>query len=339
MKILTIAVPCYNSEAYMKKTIDHLAVGGDEVEVLIIDDGSKDNTMEVAKKLEKTYPTVVRAIHQENKGHGGAVNTGIREATGVYFKVCDSDDYFEYDAYMKLLDVLRDSILTAKEPDIVITNYVYDKQGVKHKKVMRYTGCFPENRMFTWDEVKKPLRMYQYVLMHSLTYKLQLLRDSRTVLPEHCFYVDNLMAFQPLIYTKTLYYLNVDLYMYFIGRQDQSVNEKVMLGRLDQQLKVTRLMIDEYRPELITQKRQKDHLVHYLGIMMSVSSVLLLRKGTKEALQERATLWNYLRKKDTKLFLKNRSSMLGLLMNVHTPIGRKLTLICYYIAQRLFGFN
>ena len=181
MKVLSIAVPSYNSEAYMKKTIDHLVLGGDDVEVLVIDDGSKDNTLAIAKEYESRFPGIVRAIHQENKGHGGAVNTGIREATGVYFKVCDSDDYYEYDAYMKLLDVLRTQIEKKEEPDIVITNYVYDKQGAKHKKVMKYTGRFPEDQVFTWNDIKRPLSMSQYVLMHSLTYRLQLLRENNTV--------------------------------------------------------------------------------------------------------------------------------------------------------------
>lgn len=339
MKVLTVAVPCYNSEKYMKKTLDHLIVGGDIVEVLVIDDGSKDNTYKIARKYEEMYPGIVRAIHQENKGHGGAVNTGMRNATGEYFRVCDSDDYFEYDAYMKLLDVLRDSILTGKKPDIVITNYVYDKQGAKRKKIMKYTGNYPENRMFTWDEIRKPLRSTQYVLMHSLTYKLSLLRDNNTCLPEHCFYVDNIMAFQPLIYAKTLYYLNVNLYMYFIGRQDQSVNEKVMLGRLDQQLKVNKLMIDEYRPDLVIEKNQMNHLIHYLSIIMTVSSILLLVKGTKESIERRNELWRYLKEKDLKLFLKLRSGSLGIVMNVRTAIGRKITICGYHIAQALVGFN
>ena len=339
MKILSIAVPSYNSEAYMKKTIDHLVLGGDDVEVLIIDDGSKDNTLAIAKEYESRFPGIVRAIHQENKGHGGAVNTGIREATGVYFKVCDSDDYYEYDAYMKLLDVLRTQIEKKEEPDIVITNYVYDKQGAKHKKVMKYTGRFPENQVFTWNDIKRPLSMSQYVLMHSLTYKLQLLRENNTVLPEHCFYVDNLMAFQPLIYAKTLYYLNVDLYMYFIGRNDQSVNEKVMLTRLDQQLKVTNLMIDEYRPDLVVEKRHMDHLVHYMSIMMTVSSILLMRKGTKESMQAKKELWKYLKDKDVKLFLRLRSNPLGMAMNTHTPVGKQLSIIGYRLSQIIFGFN
>ena len=107
MKLLSIAVPCYNSEAYMENCIKSLLVGGDEVEILIVDDGSGDGTAQIADRLEREHPGIVRAIHQPNKGHGGAVNTGIENATGLYFKVVDSDDKVRASAYKSILDVLR----------------------------------------------------------------------------------------------------------------------------------------------------------------------------------------------------------------------------------------
>ena len=135
------------------------------------------------------------------------------------------------------------------------------------------------------------------------------------------------------------YYLNTTLYRYYIGRNDQSVNEKVMLTRLDQQLKVTNLMIDEYRPDLVVEKRHMDHLVHYMSIMMTVSSILLMRKGTKEAMQAKKDLWKYLKDKDTKLFLRLRSNPLGMAMNTHTPVGKQMSIIGYRLSQIIFGFN
>ena len=109
MKLLTFAIPCYNSEAYMEKCIESLLPGGDDVEILIVDDGSHDRTAEIADAYEKKYPGIVRAIHQENGGHGEAVNAGIRNATGLYFKVVDSDDWVDLDAYRKILDKLRET--------------------------------------------------------------------------------------------------------------------------------------------------------------------------------------------------------------------------------------
>ena len=107
MKILSIAVPCYNSQEYMRKCVDSLLKGGEDVEILIVDDGSKDDTLKIARDYEEKYPTIVKAIHQENKGHGGAVNTGLAHATGLYFKVVDSDDWLNEEALKKALEVLK----------------------------------------------------------------------------------------------------------------------------------------------------------------------------------------------------------------------------------------
>ena len=106
MKLLSIAIPCYNSEAYMEKCIDSLLVGGEDVEILVVDDGSSDRTAEIADVYAEKYPTIVKAIHQENGGHGEAVNAGIRNATGLYFKVVDSDDWVNAEAYAQILKTL-----------------------------------------------------------------------------------------------------------------------------------------------------------------------------------------------------------------------------------------
>ena len=118
MKLLSIAVPCYNSEAYMRQCIESLLPGGEEVEILIVDDGSKDGTAAIADEYENRYPTICRAIHQENGGHGEAVNTGIWNATGLYFKVVDSDDHLSADAYRKVLDKIREAkAIKASDPE------------------------------------------------------------------------------------------------------------------------------------------------------------------------------------------------------------------------------
>ena len=105
MKLLSVAVPCYNSQEYMRNCVDSLLAGGELVEILIVDDGSKDDTGKIADEYAAKYPTIVKAIHQENGGHGEAVNAGIRNATGLYFKVVDSDDWVNEEAYHAILKV------------------------------------------------------------------------------------------------------------------------------------------------------------------------------------------------------------------------------------------
>ena len=140
MKLLTFAIPCYNSQDYMEHCIDSILPGGEDIEILIIDDGSKDRTAEIADDYERRYPGIVRAIHQENGGHGEAVNAGIRNATGLYFKVVDSDDWVDADAYKKILEKLREFAGGPTTIDMLLANYVYEKEGAKHKKVMRQTA-------------------------------------------------------------------------------------------------------------------------------------------------------------------------------------------------------
>ena len=244
MKLLSIAIPCYNSAAYMENCIRSLLPGGNEVEILIVDDGStKDNTAQIADEYERRYPGICRAIHQENGGHGAAVNAGLKNATGIFFKVVDSDDWVNGDAYRKVLDTLRQFVLGQDTLDMLITNFVYEKQGAKHKKVMNYNLALPKNEPFTWDDVKV-FMAGQYILMHSVIYRTELLRKCGLELPEHTFYVDNIFVYQPLPHVRTMYYLDVNFYRYFIGRSDQSVNEQVMIGRIDQQIRVTKLMLD-----------------------------------------------------------------------------------------------
>ena len=145
MKLLSVAIPCYNSEAYMRHCIESLLTGGEEMEIIIVDDGSvKDRTAQIADEYAEKYPTICRAVHQENGGHGEAVNTGLRNATGVYYKVVDSDDWVDEDALKEVLRTLRRFIYGDQTLDMLISNFVYEKQGAKRKKVMSYKTALPQ---------------------------------------------------------------------------------------------------------------------------------------------------------------------------------------------------
>jgi len=149
MKLLTVAIPCYNSQDYMANAIDSVLIGGEEVEILVIDDGSSDDTLKIAKEYEAKHPGIVRAIHQENKGHGGAVNTGIANAAGAWFKVLDSDDRVDPDALVKVLNVLREFYRmrdVSVRLDMLITNYVYDK-FCQDRRVVSYEHELPEDEL------------------------------------------------------------------------------------------------------------------------------------------------------------------------------------------------
>ncbi len=337
MKLLTFAIPCYNSESYMEHCIESLLPGGDDVEILIVDDGStKDRTAEIADAYEKKYPGIVRAIHQENGGHGEAVNTGIRNATGLYFKVVDSDDWVDYDSYMKILAKLKELAGGKCTLDMFIANYVYEKEGAKHKKVMHYTAL-PKDKLITWDDSK--FHKGQYILMHSVIYRTQLLRECGLELPKHTFYVDNIYVYKPLPNVKYMYYMDVDFYRYFIGRDDQSVNEKVMISRIDQQIRVNKIMVDEFDLWKLSNKKLRKYMFNYLEIITVVSTIMLIRSGTEENLDKKRELWKYIKDKDIRLFHRLRRGILGNTMNLPGKGGRKISVAAYKISQKVVGFN
>lgn len=342
MKLLSVAVPCYNSEKYMRKCIDSLLVGGEDVEIIIVDDGStKDRTPEIADEYAAKHPSIVRVVHKENGGHGSAVNAGIDAATGIYFKVVDSDDWVKEDVYLKVLDTLRELAGGDRVLDMLICNYVYEKEGEKRKKVIRYRHTLPVDEMFTWDDCHH-FHKGHYILMHSVIFRTRILKACGLKLPEHTFYVDNLYVFEPLPYVKNMYYMDVNLYRYYIGRDDQSVNEEIMISRIDQQLKVNRIMIDylvDKKSEIVKNKRRYQYMRNYLEIITTVSSVLLIRSGTEENLEKKRELWQYLKEKDRRLFAWMRSGLMGGTMNLPGRGGREISVRAYKICQKIFKFN
>jgi len=338
MKLLSIVIPSYNSEDYMRFCIESLLPGGERVELLIVNDGSKDSTGNIADEYAKNYPTIVKAIHQENGGHGEAVNMGIRNATGKYFKVVDSDDWVDIRAYLKILETLTDFHENGKSVDMIVSNFVYEKEGTRFKKIMKYDNALPENVIFTWDDMKK-FRKGQYILMHSVIYRTQLLHDAGLELPKHTFYVDNLYVYAPLEFVETIYYINVDFYRYFIGREGQSVQEDIMIERIDQQIKVNKLMINQIDLDQINSPKLQDYLLRQLEIVTIVSSILLIRSGTKENREKRKELWNYIKSRDTELYSSLRFGMMGHLTSLSGRVGRIVPISAYKIAQRIVGFN
>lgn len=338
MKLLTAAVPCYNSAAYMSKAIESLLVAGEDIEIIVVNDGSKDETITIANQYAAKYPSIVKVVDKPNGGHGSAVNAGLKEASGVYYKVLDSDDWLDEDSFKKVMKVLRELEEEGRSVDMFIANYVYEKVCENSQKVIDYVGVLPEHKIFTWDEVGH-FKQGKYMLMHSVIYRTQLLRDCHLELPEHTFYVDNIFVYQPLPMVKTMYYMNVNLYRYFIGRDDQSVTEANMIKRIDQQLRVNKIMIDCCDVMKIKNKNLRNYMVKYMGIIMTVSSVYLIKEGSEESIAKRDELWDYLKKKDSVFEKKVSNGLLGWTMQTKSKTGHTIVKMGYSISKKIFKFG
>ena len=369
--LVTFAIPCYNSAAYIDRCVESiLSCGADDIEVVIVDDGSTDDTLEVARGWEKKSGGIVRAVHQDNAGHGGAVMRGIAEARGRYFKVVDSDDWLDDAANTAMLAKLRELASSSPSPqdaatspqtsptpqasptpqtstspreaplDLMVVNYAYEHITDGKREVMHYRGMLPTGRVFSWDEMGR-IPLSKYILMHSVVYRTQLLRECGLDLPRHTFYVDNIFAYVPLPACERVFYLDVDLYHYLIGRDDQSVNESVMAGRIDQQLRITRVMISAF-PDLQNidaPAKLRRYMTNYLTMMMVICTVFSLLSGRDDAQELRRGIWQFLRERDPETHRVIRRGILG--VGTHLPgcLGDKTLIALYHIAQRIFKFN
>lgn len=320
-KLITIAVPSYNSEAYLRQCVDSLLVGGEEVEIIIVNDGSTDKTASIADEYAQKYPTIVRAVHKPNGGHGSGVNKGLELATGLFYKVVDSDDHLEESAFRTLLKTVREHVAQGIEADLYITNFVYDKVFENTRYVSHYRKHMPANRFFGWEEVK-PMHTWKMLLMHSLLYKTENLRQSGMILPEHTFYVDNIYAYQPLPHMKKLYYLDVDLYMYYIGRSDQSVTRANMSKRYDQQIRVMNHMLEAYTYAEIKAmgKRLSKEMFHCLIALMHTTILFTTFEDTPERRKMYNDMMTNLKERDRKLYNKIKHHSTVCLLN---PFGWK----------------
>ena len=318
--------------------IESLLACGDDVEILIVNDGSSDGTAAKADAWEAAHPGVVRAVHKENGGHGSAVNAGLAAACGLYFKVVDSDDWLDARSMEEIMAYLREQASCEHPTDMVIANYVYEKVHEDSRTEMHYRNVFPERRQFGWDEVGS-FNHSQYLLMHSVIYRRQLLCDMGLRLPEHCFYVDNIFVYEPLPQVHTMYYIDAPMYRYLIGREDQSVNERVMMRRIDQHVRVARQMIADVDVMSLEPRRLRKYMESYLSMMMCIASVFLRMRNTDEDDDKLDDLWKYLKETDSALYRRVRTNVLNLGTNLPTEVGRRLGLGGYHLAQRLFHFN
>lgn len=236
-KLLSVTVPAYNAADYLSYCLQSMLTVPETLrsclEILVIDDGSTDETGEIADRFAAAFPDSVRVIHKENGGHGSGINTGIREASGLYFKVIDADDWVDTSAFTALLSYLEQQEESgASLSDAVITGFcwAFDCGGdpMQFRRKAEIKEPFPGvvyRQPYCFDEVSDRI----YLKMHALSFKTELLREHAIRLDEHCYYVDTEYMLYPIPYLKTICFLSEYVYQYRLGRQGQSVSPEKML--------------------------------------------------------------------------------------------------------------
>lgn len=336
MKLLTVTVPCYNSQDYMEKCINSLLVGGEKVEIIIIDDGSKDATGTIADTYARKYPTIVKVIHQENGGHGEGINQGLKHAAGIYFKVVDSDDTLSKDfpMFLKKLELCE----MQGGVDLVVTNYYYVHSDGKGDRSINYSNVLPEKRIFTWSETK-PFLLHQMLTIHSCTFRTEVMRKCTEPLPKHVFYEDNLMVCRTLPNVKRMYYMNADLYRYWIGRPDQSVQQNVMSKRYHHQILVTERCFTSFRIDDIADPRLRQYMKHELFIMFGISILFTRLNKTAETDAALDKMWETCIAFDPKWGKHFRKYTPLRFICMPGKFGQDFSGMIYTIANKIVRFN
>ena len=342
-KTITFGIPCYNSAEYMDKCILSILEGSgyaDDVQIVIVDDGSaKDDTPAKADEWQARYPELIKAVHQQNGGHGVAVMKAVANADGAYFKNIDSDDWADAEALQALLAQLRRFISMDEKVDLVITNYVYEHVEDNTRNVVDYRHVLPRNKVFDWSQIGH-FKMSQYLLMHALTYRTETLRAANLQMPPHTFYVDNIYAYVPFPLCHSIYYLDVDLYRYYIGREDQSVNEKVLTSRVDHYWRVARVMMQAYHVyDDITCAKLRSYMMNYFTIIMAICSVFSKLSDREDAMDQLEALWRELREYDERMYRRAKHGVVGTATNLPSGLGKKITIGGYRLAQKVVKFN
>lgn len=333
MKYISFVVPCYNSEAYMEKCINSLLIGKEDVEIIIVDDGSTDNTGKIADKYQEKYPTIVKTVHQKNGGHGEGINTGLKYATGKYFKVVDSDDWVDKSAYREILKKVK-----KVDADLIVMNYVYSYTDGRKDQVINFRNVFKHDKEITWDEIGK-FKVTQYPSLHSMMYKKSVLDKTKIKLPKHIFYEDNLFIYLPLINTNTIYYLDVDFYRYYIGRPDQSVQTAQLIKRSSHQVQVSETVCNKYDLSEIENKKLRKVMKRECVFLMTIGVVFSRLAYNKEGEKQYKDLWASVKKGNPKLYKAIRYKSMATFVSFPGRVGRFVSINGYRLAHSLVKFN
>jgi glycosyltransferase involved in cell wall biosynthesis len=320
----------------MEHCIESLLSGGDRVEIVIIDDGSKDRTGEIADRLTAEHPGVIKVVHQENGGHGAGINAGLKNATGVYFKTVDSDDWLSED-FPRFLDALEECEKNGGV-DLFVTNYYYDHADGRGNRSINFSNALPQERIFTWDETKR-FAIDQILMVHACTFRTEMQKKTGIQMPEHVFYEDNYMIYGNLPPVERMYYMNTDLYHYFIGREGQSVQEDVMKRRYAHQLRATELCFTAFHFDEIENRRKRTYLKHELFIMFGIGIIFARLNRTEEAERDVKALWDAYRVYDRKWANRYRYRSPLVFICIPGKFGAAIVRLVYRIAHKVVRFN
>ena len=277
-KLLTVSIAAYNVEKYLKQTLDSLLIEQlDKIEVLIIVDGSKDKTLDIAKEYEKRYPNTFRAIYKENGGYGSTINKGIELASGKYFKQLDGDDWFDTKNLEKIIEKLGDI-----NKDIIYTPYV------KYYEIDKREEIIKDIAIKEYKDLNDALKNAKRLQMHSLMFKTEILNSNNIKIDEKCFYTDTEYVIFPLIYSESIETLDLPLYYYRFGMEGQSMSISGKKKHYMDHLRMSKHLLDESTKMNNVGLDKKNYINMYIAQIenTNIASFMFLLDSTKETFKQ-----------------------------------------------------
>lgn len=297
MKILSLIVPAYNSAHFLERGIGSFLLEEvlDKLDIIIVNDGSMDATAAAAEVYCARYPESIRLISQENKGHGGALNTGCAAARGKYLKVIDADDWINTQSLPEFIHLLE-----ACSSDVVLTHYHTVDISTGEIKNWR---CYPEafGKPYTFSEIMGNWKSFDRCLtFHGITYRTDFYHKHGYTLSEHVFYEDHEFATFPCCMAESITAFDLFVYEYRIGDVQQSVSDVNQCKRIGHTETVLRRMGEEYHKLDLSQDAPGRVYVcmKVQGLLLSyLTTVMLVQPDKKYGRKQGAEMMAFFRQK------------------------------------------
>lgn len=291
--ILSVVVPSYNVEKYLDKCLTSFS---DErfngrLDVMVVNDGSSDSTPQIAQKYVDRFPEIFRLINKENGGHGSAVNTGIKNAMGKYFRIVDGDDWVNTDNMAKLLDILEST-----DTDMVVD----EKREVN--MVSGDTEFFPLpdgiefNKVYSFEEICDKNDICNYIMLHTLSIKTEILHKHGIKLLEGIFYVDIEFIIKSTVECKDIKFLDLEIYQYLVGNVNQSVSFQNYVKRYSHHDKVTRELVSFAKNKKLESNSLRRYLDRRVCLLINthMNISLIYDKDRRQGLERAREFRKYL---------------------------------------------
>ena len=302
MKVITVAIPVYNTENYLKRCLDSVLAEEviDDIEVIAVNDGSKDKSLSILNAYREKYPDTLVVIDKENGGHGSTINTALDHASGIYFRVLDSDDWVFTRDFIELVKKLK-----SEDADLVVTNYskefVYDGHSEGNE-----WSFLEDGKLYEFDKIDLKILNKEYFVMANSVYRTEILKKSKLRLMEKTFYVDMQFNVFPVPCIRSFRFYDLDIYRYFIGRPDQSMNLSNFVKNRVMHEKVMKFLIEFYvKNERDLSENKKGYLRLILYYMLTTHYYIFCfypEKGSKELYKDIRSFDDYLRNASEDLY-------------------------------------